>query len=263
MKLLYFLIIIFIIYFIAKHIKVIHVNSLPENQRNELNRKAQFRSMILTVPTKDDYAYQLNTTNTNHANTTNTNHANTTNEYFDNLEITSETDNIIKPKELLFLIKSEYLNSNHKFNMANKPVTIRYPNDNTRNIDNKYIKLIIKNINEWNNLLSNNSLSVKKINLLLIKETEDEFMIQANVKMFYLNKTLHLQLFFYGNIFKTDDFINFGKNTYNLELMNIKAISKDQFDNMINTYNDSNIFMSMQSQLQYVKKINDMHKNEN
>ena len=48
MKFIFFLIIIAIIYFIAIHIDVVHIDGLPKEQRDELNNRSKIRSILLS-----------------------------------------------------------------------------------------------------------------------------------------------------------------------------------------------------------------------
>jgi hypothetical protein len=72
---------------------------------------------------------------------------------------------------LLFLIKSEYVDDQYKFNISNKPVTTRTSNRNTIEQDNKYLHKIKRNIDGWNELFykyfqtNNKLLSVKELKI--------------------------------------------------------------------------------------------------
>lgn len=265
-KFILFLIIILIIYFIATRIQVIHIDKLPEKEKTDLNNRNKIRTMLLAnhikcydnqknenfenIPNRSDASIISNTPNTS------TNSSNLSDRELPDAD------------ELLDIIKSEYVNSKFKFNIANQPVTSRYSNKNTKIADHKYIKYIKNNIKKWNdffeNMFKNGLIHVIEIKPIFVKETENEFFIKVNVKLFYQEKTLHLELTYYGQIEKSDDFLNGGNNVYNLQLVEIKPLTKSDYNASIeeSNRNKNNPFMTMSEQLLYVDKINKMHREE-
>jgi hypothetical protein len=262
MKLILFLIIVAIVYFIATQINVVHMDTFPKQQQSELDNKSKIRSMLLSNYIKCD-----NKDNNNESSDT---------IYQKNKETFSQISDISSMSKtsppngnsLLQKINLEYVDCQYKFNISNQPVTTRYPNKNTEHIDKKYTKHIKNNIEEWNEIFKKNwnkkLLHIRSVILLFIMETPNEFLIKANVKLLYLNKTLHLQLTYYGQVEKSDDFFNVGSDIYILQLVEILPLSKKEFNISIKSLNEDNFdsFMSMQEQMQYVDKINKMHLNE-
>lgn len=256
MKIIIFLIIIVILYFIATQIKLIHIDTLSDKQQNEINTKSRLKYMLTSDHIKcDDKIHNMHNKN----------------EFF-NLQSRNQcNDNINLPsgKHLFHLIKSNYLDNQYQFNIANQPTITRYYNQNMTNTDNKCLEYIRKNIRKnillWNKIFENKKIiEINTINPIFIIETSNEFIIKTNVSLIYRNKTMHLQLTYYGQIKISDDFLNDGKDTYILQLTDIQPLKKSDYDLQIKEINeyDNNPFMTMQEQLQYVDKINQLHENE-
>lgn len=301
MKILILLLVLVIIYFIAVKLKVVHVSTLPEEQKTELNNRNKIRSMLLNNYIKCDE--NENKTNNNKTNSLSNsiegfkdrllsvNNSPDSDFYITSYKIydTNDTNDIskrnlkknyipimdlnihmkpMKPMniyQILDIITDEYLNDQYQFNLPNKPVTNRYPNKNTINSDKKYINHIKENINGWNETLQNefiDPLRVAGIKLIFIMETEEEFIIKANVKLLYNAKTLHLSLDYYGIIDKSDDYLNGGSDTYIIQLINLKPIQKEEYQNSVKENNRDGPFMSMNEQMAYVERVNKMHENE-
>jgi len=180
--------------------------------------------------------------------------------------------------ELLYLITSEYLDdeSHHgtgqyRFNLANQPVTTRHPNKNQTPKDKKYMKAISRNIKGWNELfykyyqMSGRPLTVKCIKLLFVMETENEFIVKVNASLLYLGKSIHFQITYYGQIDRSDDFLNGNTDVYVLQPVEIRPIPKSEFavePLPMNENESDGPFMTMNEQLQYVDRINKMHQDE-
>ena len=278
MKIILFLLIIVVIYLLATRIKIVHSNTLSNEEKKELDDRNKIRSMLMsnhircTTPKSlekfgqiDSEEYSINSDSARNTSSKN------------NTMLIEKNKQLSVPKEsankLLDMIRSEFLDTQYFFNMASQPSTTRCPNKNTIKKDKKYIKHIENNIKEWNNFLSascndNQSSNTKPIDVIEIKpisieETNDEFIVIANAKLFYLYKTLHLQLTYYGKIERTDDFLNGGTDTYILQLTNIKPISKNDFSQSIIAANNyTGPFITMDEQMAYVNKIKEMHENE-
>lgn len=215
MKIFLFIIIIIIIYYIASQIQIVHLDTLSPQNRAEFITKSNIKSMFVTNHIKQKTSQQK----------------------------------IPFPdaQKILEMVRAKYLNPKYKFNLATQPETTRYPNENTKIIDKKYYQLIKKNIQEWNK-----NLVLKKIKLIYINEIPDEFIIVSNIKFFYQNKALCLQVKYYGQSDYSDE--------YNLQLVAIKPISKKEFDST--GHDEYEPFMSMNEQMEYVDKINKMHMEE-
>ena len=187
---------------------------------------------------------------TDNAYSTNTKTKNRLVEKFDNLD-KQPIDKIIQN------IKNHFLDTEYQFNISALPV--RSHQWSNKNINDRiYLKHIQNNIREWNRILKC-KLKLLDINPIFVKETDDEFFVQVNVKLWYNEKTVHLSLKYYGQIDRNDDFINGGNNTYLIQLVYLQPIKLSDYSKTM----DVQPFMSMDSQMEYVDRINNMHKNEN
>jgi hypothetical protein len=255
LKLILFLVIIVVIYFLASKIKIIHADTLSHQEKKELDDRNKIRSLLMSnhircanPTTNQNVVEKFDQSNT----------MTSTSEY----SINTESNHKLDADEILEIIRNKFLDRQYFFNMATLPVTMRYANTNVRG---KYIKHIKNNIGKWNKVLSSlGSEQIEPIEIkpIYIEETEDEFVILANVKLLFLNKTLHLQLTYYGKIEKPDDFLNGDIDIYVLQLVGIKPISKNEFGQNNYTGIPMEPFMSMDEQMAYVNKINKMHANE-
>lgn len=268
MKLLLFLIIVLVIYLIAINIKVVHTSTLPIIDKKELEDRQKIRQMLTTRHIKSCENDEKINEIIKKPKIENFSLVNKQLSASPKYYIPGHKTNLPVGSKLLSMIKSEFLSESYTFNFANLPVTTRYPNSDSMRKDNIYKKYITKSIEEWNDVFNGdhktkNYLLVKNISLLFIKETENEFVIVSNIKLLYLNKSLHLQTTFYGKINRNDDFINGGFDTWILQLVDIKPIKKAEYNSSINQSNSwSGPFMSMTEQMAYVDKINKMHRDE-
>lgn len=264
MKLILFLIIVLIIYFIASRIKIVHSKTLSDQEKKDFDERNRVRSLLMTNHIKCENIQDKDINKS---------------EKFSNMNTTSITNTFLTDDnklpsihELLDMIKEEFLDKKYYFNMANLPVTTRYSNYNIKSKDKKYIKHIKNNINEWNEIFDDNQnsdkyIEIKEIKPIFIKETENEFIITINTKLSYLQKTLHIQITYYGQIEENDDFINNDTetDTYILQLIQFKPIHKNDYGQNITAYNNNihnSSFITMDEQMAYVNKIKKMHENE-
>jgi len=288
MKLLYFLLIVLIIYFITTQINVVHINTLPQNQQNELRNRSEFRSHLLDNYIKCDspidqldrpnpvehFEFKENEflKNTELYSARQYNSRNYKHDYFD---MNGRPIELPNANDLFILLRSEYIdstyaNNKYKFNITGLPVTSRYPNKNTIKPDKKYVSVIKRDIMSWNNLFpkyyhtDKRLITIQDIKPIFIMETEFEFVVQAIVKLSYRNKSMHFRVEYYGQINRTDDILNGPSDTYTIRLVGLKPISKSDFDIQPdpNNQEERGPFISMDSQLKYVDKINQMHKAE-
>lgn len=252
-KLILFLIIIAIIYFVASKTKVVHLNTLPSDERKELDKRSKMK-----LASKNHFRCK-----DHHV------------EKFTNLDdnrklyrhsVQNRRNSFMDARKLLTLIRNEYLDTQYKFNIPNLPVTSRCPNNNTKIIDREYVWRIRSNIENWNKILrkngSNNLIHVNDMRIIFIMETSNEFIINTIVALSYAGKTLHLKLSYYGHIERSDDFINGGEDVYSLQLTEIKPVSKSEYQKLNKSKIKANAFMTMSEQLEYVDKVNKMHANE-
>ena len=162
---------------------------------------------------------------------------------------------------LLNKIKDTYLDSQYYFNDATLPVTSRSPNKNTARIDKKYLHHIKQNINNWNESFDQygQAFVVKDIKPIFIQETENEFVIQSNVMIYYKYHMIYLDLTFYGQIERSDDFLNGGSDIYIIQLVSAKLVSESKYHSAVKKYQP---FLSMEENMKYVDRINKMHADE-
>lgn len=267
MKLIIFLVIVVIIYYLATKIKVIHIDKVhPENKKELTDRKKIKDALTYSyIKCIDKQKPNKNIVSI---------------ENFENIILRDDDADCINtnaPKKnskwlpdacsLVDIIREEFVDSQYKFNVPNLPRNTRYCNKYTKQLDNKYLKQIKLNINEWNELFyQNNIIMVKNMKPIFIIETETEFVMKVNVSLLYQEKTMHMELEYYGQIEKCDEFLEGGCDSYILQLVSIRPIRKSEYDAEIGTINDVNInnpFMPMNEQLSYVDKIKQMHFMEN
>ena len=168
MKIILLVIIVLIIYLIITNINVVHVNTLSENHRNHIENRKKMRSMLMYNYIKTDNAYSTNTKTKNRLV-----------EKFDNLD-KQPIDKIIQN------IKNHFLDTEYQFNISALPV--RSHQWSNKNINDRiYLKHIQNNIREWNRILKC-KLKLLDINPIFVKETDDEFFVQVNVKLWYNEK---------------------------------------------------------------------------
>ncbi|XWV26461.1 hypothetical protein QJ857_gp0608 [Tupanvirus soda lake] len=262
MKLILFLIIIAVIYFIATNIKVVHSTTFSSDEKKELDERNKVRTLLLS-----NHIRSTDGQNDNYQ-PKNIESFSQTNEYQVNDTYYNETiDSLPNATTLLDMIKDEFLDRQYSFNIPNLPVTTRNSNLGTKSKDKKYVLHIKNNIKEWNEVLTQKSskkyINVDDVKPLFVKETESEFVITVNIRMYYLKRSLHLQATYYGKIDRNDDFMNDDTDTYILQLVQLKPISKNEFNqNFVAANNYTGPFMTMDEQMAYVNKINKMHENE-
>ena len=219
MKLIIFLIIVVILYFVATQIKVFHVDTLSREQRTELENRSKIRSMLVSNHIKckessDEMPLIKNESKKIQFDfpsscsrsiipMTDKSFQSKMEHFVQNLEFENgnSTDKINDKinysatgltsnkniNTFLKMIKYEYLDTQYKFNIATLPVTSRSPNKNTEILDKKYLRHIKKNIENWNEIFDHHAIIVKHIKPIFIQETENEFIIYFN-PVFWKNK---------------------------------------------------------------------------
>lgn len=247
MKILIFIIIIIIAYFIFTQVKVFHIDTLPYKQQKELRTKAKMRSMLL-----DNYVKRENI-NKNKKNKA-------IKKLQENRKNENETESNLSTKTLNFLniIDKEYVNPNFKFNISNQPLITKYFSKYDDNLSKKYLPHIKYNIESWNNDLPHNFKIIKLIPII-ISEAGNEFIIKVYIEIYFniFEKTIYLKADYYGEIEKSDDFDN--DDVYILQLIKLNQITKLKFKNINEKIQP---FMNMKDQLKYVDYVNNQHKNE-
>lgn len=238
MKLIIFLIIVVIIYFIATQIKVVHITTLPTKERTELENKNKLKEMLKpsyiksfenkenTIPQQENFQKQIKNTK----------------------EQNSDS--------LLSIIRSNHLDPNYQFNIANSPINLMNLHKDNMHYD-KYKKYITKEINSWKKIYKNN-FQVFNIEPIYIAETLDEFLVKANANINFYGKSLFVQVVYYGMVERSDDPFN-TCDKYKLQLVGIKKISRSEYSTITKI---DNPFMTMNEQMEYIAKINQMHAEE-
>lgn len=183
MKLIPFIILIIVLYYIATQIKIVHIDHLKVNEefRQELNTRSKLRSMLTYSHLKCP---------------------------------DTKTAKMAPPpiSKLLELIKAEYLDSQYKFNISTLPVTVKYPNHYTQSDEARYVNSIMAHIISWNDVLKkyynidDTLIHIQDIYITYIMATAKEAIVKAMVKLEYGRDTIQLQLTYYCVILKTDDF---------------------------------------------------------
>ena len=274
MKLAYFIIIVIIIYAVASQIKVVHVESLPAIHKQEVDKRSKIRSMLVNNNIKEENPSSKKLTEDKLEGLLDkysSEQFQSTDYKRNRQDLTGGLPVLPNSSNLLYLIRSEYVDEQYKFNMANLPVTTRNNSGKPNATDRKYLKFIGRDIDGWNELFykyfqsTGKYLHTRDIKILFIRETEDEFFLTVNVFMLYLKRTIHFQLTYYGQKLRSDDIINEPDDEYNLQLVDIKPIPKSDFDVTYeprDVAESSHPFMSMADQMTYVDRIRRMHQNE-
>jgi hypothetical protein len=285
MKLIYFLLIVLAIYLLATSINVVHINSMPAEHQAELKEKSKIRSYLkndnvecksstTAPPLQENFDFKENEylKNSELYSAKEYNSPNYKHDYFD-----LESRPIILPtaNDLFILIRSEFIdstyhNNKYKFNITGLPVTNRYPNKNTLKQDKKYVKKVTQQIDLWNNIFpryyntSDRLIQIKEIKPIFIMETDFEFVIQTLVRLLYRGKTMHFYVEYYGQINRTDDILNGVGDTYDLQLIGFKPVSKSEFDAQPfpTDREEPSAFMPIAKQQEYAEKVNQMHRRE-
>lgn len=165
-----------------------------------------------------------------------------------------------KPKNpnidnLIQSISNNYLDTNYKFNSISLPVTNSYASK----MDNYYKYHLSNCIDNWNLDLNLNNLKLNDCKIIFVKETDNEFLVTFNAKLRYKNFTFYTQLKFYGVKERVEDFDDKEQECV-LQLISIKRINDSDYNHVVKKLDP---FISMDSQMAYVKKINEMHQLEN
>lgn len=161
-------------------------------------------------------------------------------------------------KYFLDIIKKTYLDTKHNFNAINLPVLSRTPNANTAITDKKYIYHIKHSVKSWAETFGPDMI-VNNIKPIFIRETDKEFIVQTNTVIMFCKTICYLDLTFYGQIDKTDDFLNGGSDIYIIQLVSAKPLKKSDYNQEVKEYCP---FMTMNEAMTYVDQINKTHAEE-
>lgn len=282
MKLIFFIIFIIIAYIILSKLNILHIESLPDNEKTEAKTRAEVKKMLVGnhIPAKSHSEYVENRLESNLQRYSS--------EQFDSNDYTNNywelagsipkpiIDNEINPaglpnaSNLLELIRSEYQDDDYRFNLANLPVTSHVPNKNTIASDRKFMTAVERDIYSWNKLfqkyygIEKKLIKVKELRSSFIQQTADEFMIVLYASLMYLNRSIHFKLQYYGQILRNDEFLNNPTTEYPLQLVDIQPIKKVDFNQtpVAKSVAEENPFLSMSEQLAYVDRINELHLDE-
>lgn len=229
MRFLLFLIIIIVIYFVATQIRIVQLDSSPDKK----NQKESYQKSQIEKPPSKIPCHNVSKTR------------------------------IIEgsARDLLRRIKNEYLDTEYHYNLSNQPSVTRYPSNDRYSKDRKYLKYIRDSINSWNEICDKRKkMFVQKLIPIIITETEDEFVITVRAKMIFCGKFLHLELSFHGIVLRSDDFDQ--DDSCEIQLVNIKPISRIIFDDTNQNPKEYNPFISMDQQLKYVAEMKHIHQND-
>lgn len=329
MKIILFLIIIAIVYFVAMQMKVVHIDTLPEEYRKKLKTRTEIKDMILfnnLIPCEQQHQTnnisseqnnyienfkqvdKYNNKQINERNDTvggyinryelpvrvklDIDNANTHKTCYKDWKSSSnqdpqDNDDSVKDKyqdsywlkslpdatNLVELIKIEFMDPRYRFNIANLPVTTRNSNKTTQKSDKKYLKHIHNNIQSWNEIFdsyctgNHNLISIMGIKPVFVMETDHDFVMKVLVKILYQEKSLHLELTYYGEMDKKDDFNDWGSDSYIIQLITVRPLIKSEYNHTIEAIDirqseNSGPFMSMSNQMAYVNHINKIHQEE-
>jgi len=287
MKLIYFIVIILVIYFIASQIRVIHIDKLSPEKKTELNNRSKARSMLIQNYIKEENVDNAGSISKSGFQFPDNRLVGLTDKYSSEQfqstnykrnfqDLTGGYIELPNASNLLFLIESEYIDDQYAFgdgqyvfNITNQPVTTRNPNRHTIDQDAKYLKHIKKDIESWNELfykyfqINDQMIFVRELKPQFIMETTNEFVIQLMASIIYRRKSLHFNMTYYGQIDRADDFLNGMTDVYTLQLINIKPIPKSDFDLVPKPFDrteEEGPFISMKDQMKYVDRINRMHR---
>src|SRR5579872_1066022 len=142
MKLAYFVIIIIVIYIIASQIKVVHIDTLPNNHQKELEDRSKVRSMLINNYVKDEKPNSKHQFEEDRLigllDKYSSEQFQSTDYKTNYQDLSGGIPELPNGSNLMFLIKSEFVDDQYKFNTPNLPVTTRN-NGMTKPIDNKYL----------------------------------------------------------------------------------------------------------------------------
>lgn len=218
MKLIYFVIVVLIVYIIASNITVVHLNSLPDEQKTELNNRSKIRSMLVSNHIKENEHVDINDKKL--------------------LSLTSEYPNdgeVVLPNSnnVIFFIKTNFTEP-IQFTENNNSEYIT--NISPSNLNN-YTKKINLNISKWNSLFIkqfniNKALIVlEKIKIIYIINSGNESLLTLFMSLTYLNKLIHVKVsYYFTNKNELSDF----------KLTAIESISKQEFDDFVSTNSTDN-----------------------
>lgn len=178
-------------------------------------------------------------------------------------------------REVLLTVKNKLEKPEYKFNIVGLPVTQRMST-----ASEKYLVRIRKEIDSWNDLLSDDDRGIQclEIKPLVLLETDNEFIIKVAAKVKYYSEVVSIVIAYYGKITKDNDFLIYDRKKLNykyvMQLFELKIISDSMFfeDNsvpfrydadelpsgILNQYNKQ----KMTCQNDYVKIIDKMHRDE-
>ena len=271
MKLIYFVLSILALYFIASQINIYHISTLPEEKQIEVEKQNDARTTLYSPYVKCDEGTVMDTDKfIGRSDKYSSEEFQSTpykRNYWDLSGGEIELPNITN---LYQLIRSEYLDDQYRFNISNQPVTSRSPNENTIVEDNRYLRYIRRDIQGWNELFykyyqdNRQLIKVKELRPTFVMETPNDFFITVYAKIQYLGKHIFFELKYYGQIERSGEFLNGGSDSHILQLVRISPVAQKQFqvNPQARHRKEESVFMTMDEQLRYVDRINEMHANE-
>nr|AEX62895.1 hypothetical protein mv_R690 [Moumouvirus Monve] len=175
------------------------------------------------------------------------------------------SSNRIKISKLVEIINKKYMRD-IIFNPANNAII--QTQDNYYDIFKNVSKKLKRDVDSWNSQLIK-SLFKTKIEIIdmmpcLITQTSDEFIMEILVYAKIQYQNIYLKMVYYGSRNKNIDFFdNNTSNKYIIQFMKILLLTKETYQFfMENIEINKNPFMTMDEQMEYVNKINELHREE-
>lgn len=247
MKLVYFFLIVIVIYLVASNVKVVHMSELSSEEQNELINRSKVRSMLINSHIKSDL--QKKRFSSEQKNSRDYKH--------DQQDLSIDHNEVPSMIDLIELVKSKYLSSFYRFNVANRPTT-------TSTTCSKQIRdLVMNEMEGWNSLVSNSQdlLVIKDFKCIYVIEAGDEFSVKGMASAMYLGRTAHFRVCYYGKLYRSLDQLQMDNDVYEMQLTELALIPKNEFLKEIP--GEYTPFLALDKQMEYVNYINQMHQNEN
>jgi hypothetical protein len=177
--------------------------------------------------------------------------------------------------EVLQIIQKFNVKPNYRWNIMNLPVTTKFITSRDADYTNVYEKKIRQNINSWNDILEDKYMlydrDIRSLEMkpLLVMETQNEFVVKVNVNIKYLDEIIPLELTYYGQIEKSDDMFD-AYTLYHLQLIEMHLIKSidvvprpvKDMEFKYAEYANLTDMPTLEEQLKYVEKMNNIRKNE-
>nr|WBF70856.1 hypothetical protein [Megavirus caiporensis] len=184
------------------------------------------------------------------------------------IDLTTDTDEYYDKTNNIYNLINEINNKysiNVEFNMANSPIIGQIDKNLSLYISKMITHKLKKDISEWNHefCYDKNKIILSETIILNLIATMDEFMVELLGHFFIEKKDYFIKLCYYGKKNTDIDFFSNNNNTYIISMCDIEMSDDDTYLEAINQNNTkNNVFMTMSEQMEYVNKINNMHREE-